>query len=208
MATTALTTRDTVESMLDKGASITDIGAMLDSLDAGERWDAIAPLGRGGQRKLYDAAAPAEPLDLDFYVPEQVPDMEPVRHRGKNSLPLPGLNHFAKVFTRRPDGAVIGYNESVIGPLIGPGYYTAVETKTEWEDRGKVVVDYYRTPPKGPVPEGWPWLRANWVGPQVFVYFQTRDFMRRVSAHVSIGAAYKWNNLKMDQYFLLCREEG
>ena len=57
------------------------------------------------------------------------------------------------------------------------------------------------------MPEGWPRLRPNWLGIQLFVYFQTRDFMRRVSQHVTIGAAYKWDSMKMDQYFLLCRED-
>ena len=38
-----------------------------------------------------------------------------------------------------------------------------------------------------------------------FVYHHTRDFMRRVSRHVSIGAAYK-DERPLDHYFVLCRQ--
>lgn len=205
-ATMALTQGATLDSMLERGASIGEVGGWLDSLDADARWDAIRHLRRAGQRRLYDAAATSRPLTLEDFVPPSVGELKPVVHHGRNSLPLPGLNHFKKVFTRRSDGAVIGYNQSPVGPLIGPGYYTAVATKSDWLDRGAVVVDYYQPPTSGPVPEGWPRPRPNWLGIQVFVYFQTRDFMRRVSDHVTIGGAYKWNNVKLDQYFLLCRE--
>jgi hypothetical protein len=55
------------------------------------------------------------------------------------------------------------------------------------------------------VVEGWPKVVANNVGLQVLVYNGTRDFMRRVSDHVSIGAAYKGEN-PLDHYFTLVRE--
>lgn len=207
-ATMAMTQGATLDTMLDAGAPIAEVGGWLDSLDKDARWDAIKHLGRGGQRKLYDAAVKAPALTLEDFVPRSVGDLVPVVHHGRNSLPLPGLNYFKKVFTRRPDGAIVGYNLSPIGPLIGPGYYTTVMTRADWLDRGAVVVDYYQPPTSGPVPEGWPRPRPNWLGLQIFVYFQTRDFMRRVSQHVTIGAAYKWDRLKMDQYFLLCRDDG
>jgi hypothetical protein len=44
----------------------------------------------------------------------------------------------------------------------------------------------------------------NEKGLQRNVYHQTRDFLRRVSSHVSIGAAYK-NDDPLDHYFILCR---
>jgi len=40
---------------------------------------------------------------------------------------------------------------------------------------------------------------------QRFVYHQTRDFMRRVSRHVSIWAAFK-RERPLDHYFVLCRK--
>ena len=45
----------------------------------------------------------------------------------------------------------------------------------------------------------------NTQGLQRFVYHRTRDFMRGVSAHVSIGAAYKVEK-SLDHYFVLVRE--
>ncbi len=59
--------------------------------------------------------------------------------------------------------------------------------------------------PDGPVPDGWPEVIPNSKGLQRFVYYQTRDFMRRVSKHVTIGAAYKVEK-KLDHYFVLVRE--
>jgi hypothetical protein len=39
----------------------------------------------------------------------------------------------------------------------------------------------------------------------MFVYNNTRDFMRRVSQHVSIGTAYKGDKA-LGAWFVLCRE--
>ena len=207
MVESAMVVQESVDQMIERSASIVEIGALLDSLDHEARWEQLKGLGRSQQRILYNLAEHAAPIDLAHFVPAGLDDMTPVKHRGRNTLPLPGLSYFSKVFTRRPGGAIIGYNaDSPVGPLVGPGYYTAVMSKDSWKDRGEVVVDYYITPEAGPVPEGWPWLRPNWLGIQLFVYFQTRDFMRKVSEHVSIGAAYKWDAMKMDHYFILCRE--
>jgi hypothetical protein len=43
------------------------------------------------------------------------------------------------------------------------------------------------------------------VGLQTLVYHQTRDFMRRVSSHVTIGAAYK-KERALNVHFILCRD--
>ncbi|NCG18909.1 MAG: hypothetical protein GWP91_07850, partial [Rhodobacterales bacterium] len=176
----------TLETMLEGGKSIQEIGVMLDALDGDARWEELNTLNRSQQRSLYDLAEKADPLTLDDFVPCGNEPLKPVVHRGRNTLPVPGLNFFAKVMTRQPNGAVVGYNQSPIGFLVGPGYYTTIMTKDEWSDRGAVVVDYYQPPSEGPIPEGWPWLRPNWVGIQLVVYFQTRDFMRKVSQHVTI----------------------
>jgi hypothetical protein len=90
---------------------------------------------------------------------------------------------------------------------VGPGYFVLEATKgnTNWEPRGAWVVDYFQHP-DGPVASGWPRVRSNREGLQVLVYYGTRDFMRRVSQHVSIGAAYKGEK-PLDHYFTLCRED-
>jgi hypothetical protein len=41
----------------------------------------------------------------------------------------------------------------------------------------------------------------------MFVYDKTRDYMRRVSEHVSIGKAYRKESRVMG-YFVLCRDQA
>ena len=60
--------------------------------------------------------------------------------------------------------------------------------------------------PDGPIPSSWPPVKPNSEGLQRFVYAGTRDFMRKVSDHVSIGTAYKGDKA-LDHYFTLCRED-
>ena len=80
----------------------------------------------------------------------------------------------------------------------------STEGVVSWEERGAVVVDYFEVP-DGPVAEDWPKVKPNSSGLQFFVYHRTRDFLRKVSTHVSIGAAYKVESA-LDHYFMLCRE--
>ncbi len=187
-----------IADLLDRGAPIADIAAALHALDPDARRAAVIGLGRGHQRALYERAATAAPLTLHDLVPADVPDLQPVPHRGWNTLPVP---RFGKRFTKwmtRSRGEVVGYNDSPFGWLIGPGYFVIAE------HQGALVVDYYRVP-SGPVPEGWPWVRPNWLGLQLFVYGHTRDVLRRVSEHVSIGAAYKYG-IPVGSWFVLVRE--
>jgi hypothetical protein len=143
-------------------------------------------------------------------VPADRAPREPVRHFGKNTLPLPRpLRFFEKRFSRPESGTprLFGYNETHVVRLVGPGYFVARATagQCEWERRGAVVVDYFQVP-DGPVPDGWPRVVPNSRGLQILVYHRTRDFMRRLSRHVTIGAAYK-NERALDHYFALVREE-
>ncbi|APR86831.1 hypothetical protein A7982_12180 [Minicystis rosea] len=193
----------------DDKADIESIGTYLDGLGAAERLAETRTLSRGDQRKLYQKAASAKPLDLEFFVPASTPSRTQVIHDGRNTLPLPGgLKLFQKRFARPESGGdrLFGYNQSPFISTIGPGFYVAVPTKgnAAWEERGSVVVDYFQIP-DGPVPDGWPKVIPNSKGLQVFVYNKTRDFMRRVSSHVSVGAAYKVEKA-LDHYFMLCRE--
>ncbi len=163
----------------------------LDALDHAGRHDAVRACGRAELGRLYDLAAEAPPLDEAHFVADRGP-LEPVTHDGWNSLPLPRASRqFQKVFARpEPGGAprLFGYNEGDSRRLIGPGYFQLVPTagNAEWAPRGAWVVDYHRVP-DGPVPAGWPKVVPNWWGLQILVYDGTRDFMRRVSRHVSIG---------------------
>ncbi|MBT3222689.1 MAG: hypothetical protein HN348_26745 [Proteobacteria bacterium] len=199
----------TLTEMINNGSNAAEIGSHLDALNGDERWREVSVLGRKLQRSLFQTVAHTDPLDIDFFVPSEVEPLVPIRHRGRNTLPVPidKVRFFAKVFCRPEDKSsrLFGYNDAPTGALIGPGYFVAIKAQTSWQERGSVVVDYWQTP-EGPVADGWPKVVPNSKGLQRLVYFHTRDFMRRVSQHVSIGAAYK-NNTPLDHYFVLCRQD-
>jgi hypothetical protein len=194
----------------DDHTGIDAIGAYLDGLDAKPRWLEVKQLDRDHQRTLYEKAAHARAIDIGHFVGAAAP-REEVIHDGVNTLPLPtSWQRFQKRFCR-PDasGAVqarlFGYNEGPSRRLIGPGFFVAIPTadRPQWSARGGVVVDYFQVP-DGAVAEGWPRIVANDWRLQRFVYHETRDFMRRVSRDVSIGAAFK-REKPLDHYFVLCR---
>lgn len=193
----------------DPAIGIDRIAAHLDELPPAQRRSEAHSLGRADQRLLWHKAAQAPALTLEHFVPANVEPLTPVVHHGRNTLPLPGkYKFFAKVFARPVDGSarLFGYNDAPPRWLVGPGYYVAVPTAGHagWPERGAVVVDYFLEP-DGPVPEGWPTVTPNSKGLSRLVYYHTRDYMRRVSAHVSIGAAYK-EEKPLDHYFVLVRE--
>ena len=196
-----------LELVGDPTVPIDAIAAHLDALDPVVRAAQATALGRAHQRLLYDKAAHAPEIELAHFVGDAPPERE-VIHDGMNTLPVPSLfrrfqKRFCRVATDRAQ--LFGYNEGVSRRAIGPGYFVAVPTagRPAWTARGAVVIDYYRVP-DGPVPAGWPRVVDNGHGLQRFVYRRTRDFMRRVSSHVSIGAAYKGER-PLDHYFVLCR---
>lgn len=204
-----------IEMIDDEHTEIEAIGAYLDGLDGETRWREAKQLDRDRQRTLYEKAAHARPIDIAHFVGDAPPRRE-VIHDGVNTLPLPrAWKRFQKRFCRpdangnghgNGDGRLFGYNEGPSRGVIGPGFFVAVPTvdRPQWSARGGVVVDYFQVP-DGPVAEGWPRVVPNDWRLQRFVYNETRDFMRRVSQHVSIGAAFK-REKPLDHYFVLCRK--
>jgi hypothetical protein len=193
----------------DDAVDISALGRALDAVAHAERLDAARSLDRADQRALFRKAKTAEPLTLEHFVPPGKKPLEQVRHFGKNTLPTPGnLRLFEKRFCLPESGSgrLFGYNESPFRPLIGPGFFVAVPTSHDpaWAERGAIVVDYFQVP-DGRVAAGWPKVVPNTRGLQRYVYNKTRDFMRKVSSHVSIGAAYKVEK-SLDHYFILVRE--
>ncbi len=193
----------------DHYATIDAVALYLDGLSLDQRLAETRTLGRGAQRKLYEKAASSAPITLDHFVPEGTGPRTQVIHRGRNTLPLPQpWKLFEKRFCQPEDGSkrLFGYNESPFVKTIGPGFFVALATagRPDWEARGAVVIDYFQVP-NGAVAPGWPDVVPNTKGLQRFVYHGTRDYMRKVSAHVSIGAAYKGEK-PLDHYFILCRE--
>lgn len=188
--------------------NIAEIGAFLDGLSHADRLAASRVLDRAQQRRLFEKAAKAPPLKFTDFVPEAAADLEEIIHHGRNTLPLlPSFKLFEKRMCRPQGGGprVFGFNESPTRGLIGPGYFVMIPTagNPAWEARGSLVVDYFQVP-EGPVSAGWPEVKPNSSGLQVLVYNKTRDFMRKVSAHMTIGAAYKVEKA-LGHYFVLVR---
>lgn len=195
------------ERIDDEHTGIDDIGAYLDAQDGATRAREVGALGRARQRLLYEKAAHAAPLGFADFVGDAGARAE-VIHDGTNTLPLPPpLRRFQKRFCRPDRGRdrLFGYNEGPTRRAIGPGYFVAIATagRPHWTARGAIVIDYFQVP-DGEVADGWPRVVDNGHGLQRLVYDRTRDFMRRVSEHVSIGAAYKVER-PLDHYFVLCR---
>lgn len=196
-------------SLIRGDAGIDRISAYLDAQPPAARQEEVNALRRADQARLNDKAADAPPLTLAHFVPDDVADLTPVHHPGRNTImTFPYFQRFQKRFTRPRDDRtrLFGYNASNAW-FIHPGYFVAYETEGDWRERGGVVVDYFQVP-DAEVPSAWPKVRTNAQGLQRLVYHRTRDFMRRVSEHVSIGRASRETDrdLLIDYWFALVRE--
>ncbi len=186
-----------------------ELSAALDAMGHEDRLAALRSLSGSELARLYDRAVESEPITMEHFVPPDRPELSEVIHHGVNSLPL--FRRFQKRFCRSTNllgqRAIYGYNEGLTRPAVGPGYFVLHPTTgvEHWEPRGAVVIDYHLEP-DGPLVCTWPEPRPNGDGLGHFVYHRTRDFMRRVSEHVSVGSAYKDED-KMGAYFALCRED-
>jgi hypothetical protein len=145
--------------------------------------------------ETFDGFAPMTVSDL---VPAGTHPLQGVRHIGRNSLPL--FSRFEKRFYRiEAPAAVGGANFQSTSKWTGPGYFTASAAA----ERAEIVIDYNQIPPVKP--EGWPELTDNQHGIGRLVYGGGMiDTLRRVSSHVSIGAAHQPGGAPT-AYFVLCR---
>lgn len=202
------------EELISGGLTrIEEIAAYLDGLPPDRRLAELRALPANAMAVLWARAADSPPVTESHFVPEGTPAVTEVVHDGWNSLPA--FRGFQKRFCRTAEegtGApiVAGYNHNPVllkALTISPGYFVLRPTAGlgHWERRGAWVVDYHLVP-RGPVAPGWPRVVPNHVGLQRFVFDKTRDFMRRVSAHVSIGSAWKWEKA-LGVYFVLCRQD-
>jgi hypothetical protein len=66
----------------------------------------------------------------------------------------------------------------------------------------EVVIDYCEVPARKPAE--WPPVLPNSARLSRFIYYRTRDYMRGVSQHVTIGRATR-DGKPMDNWFVLCR---
>jgi hypothetical protein len=183
------------------GVDLPGLALYLDSLDDETRAAATCRLRAGQQARLFEAAEGFLPLTLAHFVPRGTPPLEQVIHAGKNSLAM--FKRFEKRFCL-PEPAsprLWGYNENPgsITWATGPGYFVCYPIEA-----GQVLIDYTEVPPGKP--DAWPRILPNSAGLSRYIYNGTKDTMRGVSKHVSIGRAARagaW----MDNWFVLCRRE-
>ena len=192
-----------LEAELARGAA--DMNGMeqwLDGLSDDERSAQVLSLGKKAQRTLWTLTAD-RPATLEDLVPSTTKPMKPIRHFGRNSLPV--FSRFEKRFCRSEEAAdiLLGYNEGPTRALIGPGYF--VTRVSDLPDRGHIVIDYTMRPEKKA--KGWPDIQDNESGLGRVVYGFMHDYLRKVSTHVTIGKAWK-HGKETENYFVLLREPG
>ena len=215
-----------LRELLAERASIADVAKYLDGLAPEVRMLEANSLSRKEQAQLFEMAADAPPIRVSHFVPADEPAQKAFHHPGRNTVPVPTyFKHFQKRFAKSPDpaheGLIGGYNHSNAF-FIRPGYFVGYETdgrhlpedkaamRETWTKRGGVVIDYFLVPEGWRLPESWPKVVPNSWGLQRLVYYRTRDFMRGVSQHVSIGRAAtedRKGDRDLDFWFTLVREE-
>ncbi len=203
-----------LQGALRAGATIDAIAAALDALDHQERVRQTRALRPADQATLYRLAE-GRHTNLDFFVPAGTPFGVEVVHEGINTLPVIG-GPFQKRFARDPDdpGRLLGYNHNNSGIVshlffvTGPGYFVVRETGSTSPDGrtdhgGQLFINYYEQPAVAPV-ASWPHPKPPMAFTAGLVWGQMSDYMWRVSAHVSIGTAFK-KGRPLQQYFVLVR---
>jgi hypothetical protein len=187
---------ETLKHLQPSTFDIDAAAAALDAMEHSTRLATIRELDKKAQRNLFRECK-GRAVGIEAIVPTDQPDFTEVIHHGKNSLPV--FSHFQKRFARNPDNPdeLLGYNHQVLAWLTGPGYFVAYAAD------GEVAIDYTRTPQS--TLDSWPAIQPNERGVSNLVYAHMIDYLRAVSAHVTIGRAFrkgKWT----ENYFLLCRE--
>ena len=187
-----------LKALLDDAATKPQrVADLLDALSHDDRVAAVRSLGSKHLHRMWDLVDGFGELTLEYYIPKGTQPLTEVRHYGKNSLPA--FTIFEKRFYLLNEAELGGANFNNISWFTGPGYYVAAEDK----DRKEIVIDYRKLPDKKP--EGWPAIKSNTSGVSTLVYGNMVDTTRRVSAHVSIGAAAK-HGKDMGARFVLCRQ--
>ena len=183
-----------------KRVDLEGLSSYFNNLDNRVRISEARSLSAKEQALLFEAAKGFRPVGLSHFVPDSVAPMHQVIHYGRNSLPM--FRIFEKRFCRpfKDDGTDLlwGYNEQPMKRFTGPGYFV-VRQANELE----VVIDYCKVPPRRP--PKWPKILPNSARLSRFIYYQTQDYVRGVSEHVSIGRAARQGK-PMDNWFVLCRD--
>lgn len=176
-----------------EASGLEPLSAALDSVSHEQRVAWLRSLNKREQVRLYALA------EGTLLTPEAVIGKpgEVVIHHGKNSLPA--FTHFQKRMVHTGE-RIQGYNEQTFRWFTGPGHFLVRPSE---EIEGELWLDYTWVPDAAP-PE-FPRPKNNMSGTSRLVYGGMIDILRRVSAHVTIGAAIRRGKMSGD-YFGLCRE--
>lgn len=121
---------------------------------------------------------------------------EVVIHEGQNSLPL--FSTFQKRVLKRGD-VVQGYNHQSMSWLVGPGHFLVRASESPLPGAHFSYLEVAKDAP----PE-FPPIQPNDAGLSTLVYAHMIDYLRRISRHAVIGAAWKKGKPSGD-YFMLVR---
>jgi hypothetical protein len=173
--------------------SIAPIEAAFEALPHAERVNWMRGLGKKELVALWKLTE-GRPLAIaDLHGAEG----EIVIHEGQNSLLA--FNRFQKRVVKRGD-VVQGYNHQSMAWLVGPGHFLVKSAETPHPGAHFSYLEVATT-----VPEGFPPLQPNDKGLSNLVYAHMIDYLRRISPHALIGAAYK-NGKATNDYFMLVRQ--
>ena len=182
-----------LSDLIRADASAADMRMHLDELAAQQRVQECLVLEGELLPRLFNAVKGTGALDVQTFA---APAERTVVYELRNSLPI--FNVSQKRFFRPKRGEVVGYNHTGgLSALTGPGYFYAING-----DDGELVFDYTRLPDFQP--HGWPPIRPNTGLIASATYGNMLDYVRAVSAHTVIGAAYKGGKPR-NAYFLLTR---
>lgn len=192
-----------VSVLLEPTIDLKRLAEVLDGLGHEGRIHTTCTWNKAKQAAIFEAAKGFKAIDTEYLVPSSVGALVTVSHYGHNSLPSP-LSRFIKHMCRVEAGAeeLAGYNEQSMAPLTGPGYFTV--HNGDGEHVGEAVIDYGRIPKSKP--DGWPEIVGNDGLISGIVNGGMIDYVRGISTHVAIGAAFK-NGKTRNEFFTIVRKD-
>jgi hypothetical protein len=188
-----------VTTFLEPTVDLERLAAVLDGLGHEGRVHTTRTWTARQQKALFEAAKGFREGDLGFLVPPDRGTLEEVIHDGINTLPL--FRSFQKRFTKDESASVFGYNEQTWSWFSGPGYFSV--RLGEGEHAGELVIEYSKIPSHKP--SSWPAIRDNDGGTRALVFGRLTDYVRPISAHVSLGSGYKGSSHQ--GFFALVRRD-
>ena len=196
-AASTSTSAQSLRSILDGGGKYAEISAFLDGLSPSARLAEVVSITGSRVGKLYDAVSDGPKMTMEDFFPASVPDGETIIYEGRNSLPT--FSRFQKRFSRKGD-VIVGYNHQLMSFVTGPGFFvTKMGDETHPHE---IFFDYTAEPPH--FPADFPAYKKNASGLSRLVYFNMKDYCRKVAKGVVVGAAFK-DGKAMGAFFSLTR---